>query len=70
MIETQVLMKVSDFYGFSRNCFLEGGLTIQGGQCLSAGSITLRWEWVSHLFLKSKFLVNFPSIFLDRIELP
>ena len=30
MIETQVLMKVSEFYGFSRNCFLEGGLTIQG----------------------------------------
>ena len=32
--------------------------------------IILRWDWVSHLFLKSKFLVNFPSIFLDRIELP
>ena len=30
MSETQVLMTVSDFWGFfSRNCFLEGGFTFQ-----------------------------------------
>ena len=28
------------------------------------------WPQLIHLFLKSKFLVNFPSIFLDKIELP
>ena len=39
MIETQVLMTVSDFSGFfSRNHFLEGGFTFQWGVCFSGGA--------------------------------
>ena len=53
MIETQILMTVSDFSGFfSRNHFLEGGLTFQWGVCLSVRGRTSflsgRGGWALH----------------------
>ena len=45
MIQAQVLMTVSDFWGiFSRNHFLEGGFTFQWGEVVSQmGGFIVKW---------------------------
>ena len=46
MIETQVLMTVSNFSGFfSRNHSLKGGFTFQVGGCFSVWELHFQVEW-------------------------